>query len=45
MLLEDLKVYSLAIEIGESIWKVSNHWAHFEKFIIGTQLVKTSDSQ
>lgn len=44
MLLEDLKVYSLAMEIGESIWKVSNQWGHFEKFTIGTQLVKASDS-
>lgn len=44
MLLEDLKVYSLAMEIGESVWKVSSHWGHFEKFTIGTQLVKASDS-
>jgi four helix bundle protein len=42
--LEELEVYQLAMDIGEEVWKIVNHWNHFEKNGIGRQLTNAADS-
>ncbi len=42
--LEDFKIYNLAMETGEEVWKVVTAWGHFEKDTIGKQLVRAVDS-
>jgi len=42
--LQDLEVYKVAVEIGESVWQLVHNWQHFEKHTIGTQLVRAADS-
>ena len=44
MKLEELKVYQLAMNIGERIWVVVSKWDYFAKDSIGKQLVKSVDS-
>ena len=44
MNLEDLKVYNLAMELGESVWSLVDRWNYFQKDTIGKQLVKATDS-
>jgi four helix bundle protein len=44
MLLEDFKVYNLAMEIGEEIYSIIVKWNYFDKDTIGKQLVRSSDS-
>jgi four helix bundle protein len=44
MKLEDLKVYQLAMELGEQVWGLVVGWDYFLKSTIGTQLVKAADS-
>ena len=44
MSLEELKVYNLAIELGESVWSLVDKWNFFQKDTIGKQLVKAADS-
>ena len=44
MKLEELKVYQMAMEMGEEIWSVVNKWNWFEKDTVGKQLVKAADS-
>lgn len=44
MKLEDLKVYTLAMEIGNQCWNVVNEWSYFEKDTTGKQLVRAADS-
>lgn len=44
MSLEELKVYNLAMELGENVWKVVDTWNYFQKDTIGKQLVKSADS-
>ena|SRR5687768_15976135 len=44
MNLEDLKVYNLAMELGESVWCLVDKWNYFQKDTIGKQLVKATDS-
>jgi four helix bundle protein len=44
MKLEDLKVYTLAMEIGNQCWNVVNDWSYFEKDTTGKQLVRAADS-
>lgn len=44
MKLEDLKVYSLAMEIGNKCWSIVTCWNHFEKDTTGKQLVRSADS-
>ena len=42
--LEDLKVYQLAMEIGEDIWVLVNKWSYFEKDTLGKQITRSADS-
>jgi len=44
MILEDLKVYQLAMEVGDSNWKIVSKWNYFERDTIGKQLVRAADS-
>lgn len=44
MKLEDLKVYTLAMEIGNQCWNIVNDWSYFEKETTGKQLVRAADS-
>ncbi len=41
---EELKIYNLSMELGESIWKVVTLWKAFEKDTLGRQLVRAADS-
>tara|TARA_B100001971_G_C18093782_1_gene484967 strand:+ start:281 stop:667 length:387 start_codon:yes stop_codon:yes gene_type:complete len=44
MKLEELKVYQLAMNIGERIWMIVSKWDYFAKDTVGKQLVKSVDS-
>jgi four helix bundle protein len=44
MSLEDLKVYNLSMELGESVWSMVDQWNYYQKDTIGKQLVKAADS-
>lgn len=41
---DDLRVYQLAMGLGEEVWKTINNWSHFHKDTIGKQLVRSVDS-
>jgi len=42
--LDDLKIYQIAQEFGECIWKIVKSWNYFEKDVIGKQLIRSTDS-
>lgn len=44
MSLESLKIYSMAMELGEKVWNIVDRWKFFEKDTIGKQLVRAVDS-
>jgi four helix bundle protein len=44
MELEELKVYNLAMEMGEKVWAIVDGWNYFQKDTIGKQLVRATDS-
>jgi four helix bundle protein len=44
MKLEELKVYQLSMDLGESIWRTVIRWDYFAKETIGKQLVRAADS-
>ncbi len=44
MKLEELKIYQVAMEIGEEIWRIVKPLDYFTKETIGKQIVKSSDS-
>lgn len=44
MELEDLKVYNMAMALGEKVWSIVDTWDYFQKDTIGKQLVKATDS-
>ena len=44
ILLEDLDIYQLAVEIGESVWEVTGKWDYFSKRTVGQQFVAAADS-
>jgi four helix bundle protein len=44
MKLEELRVYSLSMEIAENIWLIVKEWDYFTKDTIGKQLVRAVDS-
>ena len=44
MKLDELKVYGLANEIGETVWQIVKTWDYFSKKTIGIQFVKSADS-
>jgi len=42
--LEELRVYQLAMSLGEKVWEQVKTWSDFEKKTIGGQLVRSADS-
>jgi len=44
MKLEELRVYSLSMEIAENIWLIVKEWDYFTKDTIGKQLIRAVDS-
>jgi four helix bundle protein len=44
MKLEDFKVYQMAMEMGEEIWKIVIKWDYFAKDTVGKQFVRSIDS-
>jgi four helix bundle protein len=42
--LEEFKTYNLAMELGETVWKIVNGWGYFEKDTVGKQFVRATDS-
>ena len=44
MKLEDLKVYNVAMEIGEEVWMIVDNWNLFRRMTVGTQFVRAADS-
>lgn len=42
--LNDLRVYNVAMEIGENVWTMVETWNYFQKDTIGKQFVKAADS-
>ena len=44
MNIEDLKVYQMAMALGEKVWKIVIQWNYFAKDTIGKQLVRSADS-
>ncbi|MBK9391231.1 MAG: four helix bundle protein [Bacteroidetes bacterium] len=44
MKLEELKVYSLSMEMSDRIWEIVLKWDYFQKDTLGKQLVRAADS-
>lgn len=44
MILEELKVYQLAMEVGDSSWRIVSKWNYFERDTVGKQLIRAADS-
>jgi four helix bundle protein len=44
MKLEDLKIYTKALELGELVWDQVNVWNYFAKDTVGKQWVRAIDS-
>ncbi|TAE38284.1 MAG: four helix bundle protein [Runella slithyformis] len=42
--LEELRVYQLAMTIGDDIWNFVHAWDNFSKNTIGQQIVRAADS-
>ena len=44
MLLQDFKVYQLAMELGSEVYDIVIKWDYFDKDTVGKQLVRSADS-
>lgn len=42
--MEDLEIYRLALDIGESVWVNVAAWEYFEKKTLGCQFAEAADS-
>jgi len=42
--INELEVYSLAMDFGEIVWETVSHWDHFSRQTIGVQLINACDS-
>ncbi len=42
--LENLEIYALATQIGNSVWRMMDHWDAFTKETIGKQVTRSADS-
>jgi four helix bundle protein len=42
--IDEIKVYQLAMEMGDKVWNIVKQWSHFEKDTVGKQLVRAVDS-
>ena len=41
--LSELRIYKLAVDIGELVWEEVQGWENFAKWTIGKQLVESAD--
>ena len=41
---ENLRVYLLAEELADKIWRIVKEWGHFERDTLGKQIVTSADS-
>ena len=41
--LSTLRIYRIAVEVGEGVWQVVDEWDKFAKWTIGKQLVDSAD--
>jgi four helix bundle protein len=44
MNIEELKVYSMSMELGDAVWNIVGKWDYFAKDTIGKQITKSADS-
>ena len=44
MKLEELRIYQLAMELGEKIWDIVINWDNLSKETIGKQIIRAIDS-
>ena len=44
MKIEDLKIYTISLDLANEIWIVVSKWDYFAKSTIGKQLVRAVDS-
>lgn len=44
MKLEELRIYQLAMELGEKVWEVVTKWDYFAKDTVGKQVIRSVDS-
>lgn len=44
MKLEELRVYQMAMEMGDEVWNIAIRWDYFSKDTIGKQLVRAADT-
>jgi four helix bundle protein len=44
MKLEELRVYQMAMDMGEEVWGIVKKWDYFAKDTVGKQLVRAADS-
>ena len=44
MYLNELKIYNLAMELGEKVWDSVDKWDYFKKDTVRKQLVRSADS-
>jgi hypothetical protein len=44
MSIDKLEVYNLAMILGEKVWLEVERWSHFQKDVIGKQLVRSTNS-
>ncbi len=44
MKLEELRVYQLAMDLGDEVWHIVSEWSYFSKDTVGKQLVRAADS-
>lgn len=44
MKLEDLKIYDMAMQLGDEVWEIVIKWDYFQKDTVGKQWVKSADS-
>lgn len=42
--LEELEVYQLSMELGETIWDVTTNWSFLAQDTVGKQLIRSTDS-
>jgi len=44
MKLDDLKIYTKAMQLGDEVWEIVVKWDYFQKDTVGKQWVKAVDS-
>ena len=42
--LNELRIYKMAMRIGDKVWEMTMKWDFFERKTIGSQLVRSADS-